>query len=220
MPEEFPLVEMLLAAGALGTAAFGIVEGLKWLGLDRSGFSKIPGTLGKALMGALGNAYGPDYLTLLVGQYQNGRAKGELPRSLRQGMRIGLRPDNAAGMAEHVGVVEAKDMTAIAEKLRDGVALEAAEKSVLGRFELAVDARIDAALSFAERTYLGCVRWSAIVLSVLLALVAAWVIRGKVGGFEWETALIVGVAAVPLAPVAKDLSKALHAAANAIGARK
>lgn len=210
----------VIAAGALGTAAFGIVEGLKWTALGRGGFSQIPKTLGDSLMGALEHAYGPDYLDLLMAQYRSGRAKGELPRSLRQGIRIGLRPENAAGMADHVGVVDSDTLTVIAEKLmRDGK-LEDDEKSRLARFELAVDARIDAALALAERTYLGWVRGWATIFSVGLALVAAVSIAGGIENAQWTSAIIVGIAAVPLAPIAKDVSKALQSAATAIRAGK
>jgi len=214
------LGQMVLAAGALGTAAFGIVEGLKWTALGRGGFSQIPKTLGDSLMGALKHAYGPDYLDLLMAQYRSGRAKGELPRSLRQGIRIGLRPENAAGMADQVGVVDSDTLTAIAEKLmRDGK-LEDDEKSRLARFELAVDARIDAALALAERAYLGWVRGWATVFSIGLALVAAVSIAGGIDKAQWTSAIIVGIAAVPLAPIAKDISKALQSAATAIRAGK
>lgn len=78
-----PLIEMVLAAGALGTAAFGIVEGLKWTRLGELGFSKIEETLGSALMPALKVAYGPQYVSLLRAQYRQGRGKGELPRRSR-----------------------------------------------------------------------------------------------------------------------------------------
>lgn len=210
----------VVAAGALGTAAFGIVEGLKWTALGRGGFSQIPKTLGEALMGALEHAYGPDYHDLLMAQYRSGRAKGELPRSLRQGIRIGLRPENAAGMAEHVGVVDSETLTAVAEKLFAGTDLSAEEKSALGRFELAVDARIDAALALAERAYLGWVRGWATFFSIALALVAAVSIAGDFAKAQWTAAFIVGIAAVPLAPIAKDVSKALQSAATAIRARK
>lgn len=224
MPENgLPLAEMVLAAGALGTAAFGIVEGLKWTALGRGGFKQIPKTLGDDLMDGLHNAYGPKYSDLLMAQYRNGRGKGELPRTLRQGIRIGLRPGNAEKMAGQVGVVDGADLTAISEKLRDGDELDAAEKSKLGRFELAVDARIDAALALAERAYLGWVRGWATIFSIGLAMIAAWVLY-KQGGdkavFQWQLALIVGVAAVPLAPIAKDVSKALQSAATAIRAGK
>jgi hypothetical protein len=211
---------VVLATGALGTAAFGIVEAMKWTRLGRSGFSKIEKTLGSAVMGSLRNAYGTDYLALLAAQYRNGRGKGDLPRSLRQGIRLGLRPDNAAGMAEHVGVVDGEALVAVANALAGGNTLSAEQKAVLGRFELAIDARIDAALALAESIYLGSVRCAAMGVAVGLALIAAVCIAGGLAEAEWVTALIVGIAAVPLAPIAKDVSRALQSAATAIGARK
>lgn len=224
MPENgLLLAQMALATGALGTAAFGIVEGLKWTALGRSGFSQIPKALGDSLMGALENAYGSTYRDLLKAQYRDGRGKGNLPRTLRQGIRIGLRPCNAADMAKHVGVVDGEDMRIIAEKLKAGDDLDPTQKSQLGRFELAVDARIDAALALAERAYLGWVRGWATMFSIALAMGAAggiYMQGGDEARFQWQLALIVGIAAVPLAPIAKDVSKALQAATTAIRARK
>ena len=47
------LATFVAAAGALGTACFGIVEGLKWTSLGELGFGRIVSYLGPALLGAL-----------------------------------------------------------------------------------------------------------------------------------------------------------------------
>ena len=109
-------------------------------------------------MDALKVAYGPDYLDLLKGQYRKGRPKGGLGKTIRQGVRIGLTQENAAAMAKHVGVVAEADLEAAAKQLQEQGKLEENLRNILGRFELAVDARIDAALALAESQYVGYVR--------------------------------------------------------------
>jgi len=209
---------LVLATGALGVAAFGVVEGLKWTRLGQSGFKKIEQTLGADIMGAFQRAYGTNSLDLLKAQYGTGRGGGDLPRTLRQGARIGLRTDNVAAIGYQVGVVDVAQLTAVVGKLESGDTLNDQEKSVLGRFELAVDARIEAALALAERSYRGAMRMSAIVFSILLAFFVAWGLHKDGTTFNWLAPFIVGVAAVPLAPVAKDVSKAIQSAARAVRA--
>jgi hypothetical protein len=103
----------VVAIGALGTAAFGIVDGLKlvpWI--DLAGFERLFSGGGPsrgrmwlakfkagldALLPALTLAYGTDVMELLKAQYRSGRATGDLPRTLRQGVRIGfgMMPEEA-----------------------------------------------------------------------------------------------------------------------------
>lgn len=102
------LTEMILATGASGTSAFGVVEGLKWTPwLGEAGFSAIPKTLGLPLMTAIERAYGKDYERLLRAQYResNSDSRG-LAKSLRPGIRVGLSTDNARQIAEFLGNVD------------------------------------------------------------------------------------------------------------------
>ena len=89
---EEHLSTAVLAAGALGTAAFGIVEGLKvfpWLA--EAGFVVIRRLL-SPIENALDVAYGADSMRLLKAQYRGDTA--ELVRVIRQGVRIGLKPES------------------------------------------------------------------------------------------------------------------------------
>ncbi|MDZ7643541.1 MAG: hypothetical protein U5K76_04490 [Woeseiaceae bacterium] len=202
---------LVLAVGALGTAAFGIVEALKWTSLGLLGFSRIGRLLGEPVMAALGVAYGPDYLALLRAQYRAGRRDASLASTLRQGARVGLTPETAAGMARAVGVVAEQDLREVATALAQGEELSAAQRGILGRFELALDARIDAALSLAADRYAGSLRVAASLVAITIAL-AVGLSRGQ----DLVLSLIVGVAAVPIAPMAKDLSSAIKAAGRAL----
>ena len=213
------LGELVLAAGVIGTAAFGIVDGLKWLWIGRLGFGQIKNRLG-ALTSALQNAYGPDVLDLLEAQYRNGRTKGDLPKTLRQGVRVGLTPGNAGELAGYVGMVDGDKLTEIAGSIAEGTSLDSSQRGLLGRYELAVDARLDAALGLAEQSYKSGARLHAAGIAVVLALLAATtMIEASMTDQQmWELmikAFIVGIAAVPLAPIAKDVAKALQSANKA-----
>lgn len=206
---------IVLAVGALGTASFGIVEGLKWTIVGLSGFRQIRRLLGEPVMEALQVAYGPEYMSLLKAQYRANRTSGELPRSLRQGARIGLTPNTAEALADRMGVVTKTELKAVAAALQKGKNLTDSQRNVLGRYELALDARIDAALALANDKYIGYMR----VFASFVAIGIALVVRHTTGG-EWLTAVIVGVAAVPIAPIAKDVASAIQSAAKAMPRKK
>ncbi len=214
MPEN--TWEIVTAAGALGTAAFGIVEGLKrlaWIG--EAGFPTILRILGR-IVDTLAVAYGPDVEALLRAQYR-GEPK-ELARVIRQGARIGLTAENASQVAQALGLIDAPTLAEAAEALNAGGDLRPELRNVLGRFELAVDARIDAALTLAQNEYASAARLTASVISVGIALVVGW--RMDPTGAQLPMAAVVGFLAVPLAPVAKDLVTALKSASQALKARQ
>lgn len=198
---------IVLATGALGTAAFGIVEAMKWTRIGFMGFSKINETLGP-IWQTLRVAYGSDFEQVLRGQYKGDLS--ELVRTLRQGVRIGLTEDNAGKIAEWLGLKHAEELQKVAKKLEASQKLTEEERNILGRFELAVDARIDAGMALAENQYVGKLR--------VLASCAALIIALGVGVYldMMFLAVIVGIAAVPFAPIAKDLSSALQAAVSAL----
>jgi hypothetical protein len=237
-----------LAIGALGTSAYGIVDGLKlcsWI--DLAGFERLFSGKGRKdgrlwlvkhktslnpLLPALKAAYGADAMELLKSQYRSGRSKGDLPRTLRQGVRIGF------GMFEHekevvtaaVGLGLAKDVAESAadalklgfeqrppkegEAIKETTSIDDNQKAALARLETAIDARIDSALSLAEVEYVGQTKGLAMLVSIGIALFV-----GCLLGQKWPVSLVVGIVAVPLAPVAKDLATALQSAVKAMGGR-
>ncbi|MEP6547277.1 MAG: hypothetical protein ABJD53_07400 [Gammaproteobacteria bacterium] len=210
---------IIAAAGALGTACFGIVEALKWTPLGEAGFSQIPELLGPDLLGALHVAYGPDYEKLLRAQYrQDSQGQSLIAKALRQGVRLGLTADNAAGIAAFLGTVNPQTLHDAAQNVAKGVALASADQNAIGRFEMAVDARIDSALSRARDVYLGAVRCTAGVLAIIIAE-SVLAISGPSEEVSPIGALLVGLVAVPLAPIANDVVAALQAATKALRGR-
>jgi len=186
--------------------------------LDKIGFGRITGVLGSVLMAAIERAYGRDGRDFLEALYRKDRIKGDLGKTLRQGLRVGLAPDNAQDLAAQFGVVEGEALQAAARKLQAGQDLEDEERGIVGRFELAADARIDAALALSDSVYTGTMRLLASVVALALAIIAGATLPGGLDQ-NLTRALIVGVAAVPLAPIAKDLATGFKQARTAIGTR-
>ncbi|WP_193172962.1 hypothetical protein [Nisaea nitritireducens] len=227
MADTMGLVEILatvvLAAGALGTACFGIVDALKiWPRFAIRGLTHIKDRL-TFLEGALEYAYGEASEELIRAQYLNGRAKGELGKTLRQGVRIGLTPDTAKVMAAHLGSIDAKALTLIAGKISKSEELTDPERNTLARFETAVDTRIEALLGLAEAHHTAFNRISAagfaLLISVLIGLcgnqyLGSGISTGTSTSIDWSfffLSLLIGFIAVPIAPVAKDIASSLQA---------
>jgi len=211
------LGDLVLATGAVGVAAMGIAEGAKFLFLPAVGFSKLREEIEWA-EGALKVSYGDKYIEMIKSLFRNDRRKGELPRILRQGVRIGLDKNTAASMASVVGRVASDDLVAVAIKVNAGEDLTAEQKNILGRFEVAADARIDGAFALAERAYKNGILARAFIAAFVLSFGAAYCMDAK--GNEYLMAFIVAITAVPIAPIAKDVAKGFEAAAKAIGKRK
>lgn len=228
------LLTFIASAGALGTASFGIVEAFKGGNLGLAGFSAIKNSL-TALKAAFKVAYGDGYLEFFKDQYREKRTTGPLRKTIRQGARIGLNPDNAAEIASAVGnAVPPEDLVAVAQALVAGDELTPDQMRDLGRFELALDARIDACFSRAEIRYRTAMQKAASLVSIGLALVVAVALIGfgevqtGAGVADGDTqafasvpaviltALIIGVIAVPIAPIAKDVTKAITAVTKAL----
>ena len=198
---------IVLATGALGTAAYGIVEALKWTRIGFMGFSKITKTLGP-IWGTMQNAYGVDFEQVLRGQYKGDLS--ELVRTLRQGVRVGLTRENAGEISKWLGLKHSDRLMAVAAKLDASEDITDEDRNVLGRFELAVDARIDAAMALAKNHYAGKLRVLASCAALIISLCVGFYLDMMFLG------VIVGIAAVPFAPIAKDLSSALQAAVQAL----
>jgi hypothetical protein len=244
-----------LAVGGLGAASYGVVDGMKlfpWI--DLAGFERLFAnrrTGGKAkskqpalaggrgwpaaqradltpLLDALQAAYGSDVLPLLKAQYRSGRSKGDLPRSLRQGVRIGfgvMQEDDLVHAALGLGIDEktAKEAAAAMMEGRNQrppasgetnaapAPVSKEQRSALARLETTIDARIDAALVLAEVQYVMQTKAIATAVALLIAFGVGHALKA-----DLVVAFMIGIAAVPLAPVAKDLSTALQEAVRAL----
>lgn len=225
------LTQFILASGAVGTASMAIAEGSKSVRIKPFGFGRVIKDLSWA-EGALKVAYGNNHEDLLKSLYRTGRSKGDLPRILRQGIRIGMNKENAKNMAQGVGSIDPVKLSEIAGAIEEPKDLDENQKKLIGRFEIAADARIEAALAMAERAYTNGIRLIAFLIAIILSQGAAAGIfysqetttaANFAETYKFETfivALIVGLTAVPLAPIAKDIATGLQSAAKAVRSAK
>jgi hypothetical protein len=215
------VIALIAATGGLGLAAMSLVDAFKALpsgGISRIGFSHIREVL-KLFDTVLARAVGPEWETVILSHWINGRSRGDQIGVIRSLLRLGLNPETAGQLAP-IGNVEKKPLEDAAGKLVKGAALSEAEINLIGRVEAAVEARLDAAFDLADQAYRNISRVLAGVIAVALA-VAAWVILDQSSPPiedlpDWGAAVLVGVLAVPIAPIAKDLVSALTAAARAV----
>jgi hypothetical protein len=244
------ITAIVLAVGALGAAAFGVVEAFgksvassTWKVVNPStgeiagGFRGLPYVGFKAvqdhmapLAPALTAAYGPDYQKIILGQYRYGRGAGEAPATLRQGVRIGLsmldepsiekmihdvwgaRPSRTARLAS---ALAARNANIGSVEAGSGAVPREEAEALLASFITALDARQDAAFSLAEERYTAAARGWAAIAALVLALGLNFIADATGEALPWGVAGFVGVVAVPLAPISKDLAKAI---ADAVGA--
>ena len=211
------LLQMIAASAALGTAAFGLVDVSKVVrnGLPSAGFGhllKVFNQLPATFEAALASREWRDQLKAF---WIGGLPKDEQKANLRALVRLGFS-DQEPVIAELAAFanLEPAPLKAIAGKMARGATLTDKEVNLLGRLDATIDARIDAAFELADQAYRNWARASAAIVAVALAAIAGAVMG--VGAQMWIV-LGLGVIAVPLAPIAKDLSSALSAAARVAG---
>tara|TARA_R110002072_G_scaffold98425_3_gene216496 strand:+ start:1077 stop:1820 length:744 start_codon:yes stop_codon:yes gene_type:complete len=237
MDQTWELVLASIAAiGAFGTAAFGIAESLgkaicyRGYGLPYRGFGAVKELL-RRVAPALRAAYGDSYELIVRQEYRNGRAGGRAPEIVRQGVRLGipfLNEAEAKKVMQNVWGLSDADATSLAVALSSDEAADysapdtsAREAALASRFALALDTRIDAAFSMAEQSYRIGMKTAAAFVALGLALGFKCALGGGVATQDldrevgWALAWFIGIAAVPLAPVAKDLTTGLNEALTA-----
>ncbi|WP_369061296.1 hypothetical protein ABOZ73_05235 [Caulobacter sp. 73W] len=216
------VIAAIAATGGLGLAAVGLVDALKALpftGIGTMGFGHVK--TATARFGAtLAAAVGPDWLTVIRAHWVNGRPVGEQKAMIRSLLRLGLTSGTAEELAA-IGNVDAAALSAVAAKIAAGKELTAADITLLGRVEAVVQARLDAAFDMADQAYRSRARLVAGVFAVALAAISwpilnsVWSLPALIADKNFWVAVLAGLFAVPIAPVAKDLISALSAGAKA-----
>lgn len=234
---------VISAVGALGIASFGVTEALgkafaftvsfphkrtlyHW-GLPYVGLGVVKRMI-HPLAPALLAAYGEGFLEIIAQQYRSDRSAGRAPDTIRQGVRLGLpflSVEAAATMIGSVWRLKPEYATALATGLQaDSSSDDPAASSggpttpgangelqlLAGRFATSLDARVNSAFSLAEERYESVAKLASGVTAVVLAC-------GFNMGLHYPlfVAAGIGLVAVPLAPVAKDLSTSLQNALTA-----
>lgn len=210
------ITAVLTAIAALGTAAAGLVDTLKTLpygGVSHIGFRTIKAHL-KPVDSAFTAIGHLDPWDTLHANWINGVATDQQKAIAKSLVHLGLTPKNAPGMATATGISPAALGTA-ATNIFNGTALTQQDTNVLGRFDTMVSAILDAGYEEADQKYRN---WSKLIaggIAVGLAMGAA-----KILGVDSWLGIPIGLISVPLAPVVKDLTSSIQAAANAVNVVK
>ncbi len=223
--QELHIQSVITAIGGLGTAAFGLVEAAKPVfgGINRIGLNHIHAVV-KDLTPEGASAGGPvnalpqaDILKTLEANWVNGADLANQKAIAKSLIMLHLSAGNATAVAFKAGVDPAV-LSAVAANIATGTPLSQPEGDTYSRFDLIVTALLDEAYQFSDQVYRNWTRGLAALIAVLLAVAGGWTLDGA--NFwslqEVALALLVGLLATPLAPIAKDLSTALATAVNTL----
>jgi hypothetical protein len=211
------LSKIVMAIGALGTAAYGVVDATKSLGggISNRGFGDIKKVVSPLIPAGGTSALSlPSVLATLRANWLNGTALADQKSIAKALIKLNLTDASAKQMAAAVGV-DGDLLSKVAHKLSTGDSLEQNETDVYGRFDLLLSALLDQGYQRGDQRYRNSAKLLAIPVAVVLALLGAWSIssNGLSPADAWR-AVIAGLVATPLAPVAKDLSSAIQAGAK------
>lgn len=217
------LSKIVLSIGGLGTAAYGVVDTTKGVGggISNRGFGDIKKVVTSLIprsgAGDKEAAISLDSsLRTLRANWLNGMALGDQKSVAKALIKLNLTPGNAHPMAEATGV-DKGILASIAAKLGTNAALTQTETDVYGRFDLLLSALLDQGYQRADQRYRNSAKLLAVVVAIILALAGGRIVVGQAffsSGSEVCRALLAGLLATPLAPIAKDLSSAIQAGAK------
>jgi hypothetical protein len=221
------LPQIITAIGGLGTAAFGLVDATKVfgdLGPNRIGFSGIAKCVIPLIPVAEGAPAGnglsqQKVLATLRANWYNGTDLASQKAIAKSLIKLNLNPGNAPALATATGV-DSSILTSIAESIAAGTPLTAAQSDVYSRLDLIVTALLDEAYQRGDQAYTNGTRVLAMVFSIVLAVIGGTMLHYAGSQFSMQhdlaDAVVAGIFATPLAPVAKDLSTALATAVNTL----
>lgn len=218
----------IMAIGALGTAAFGLVDASKllpWL-VPSSGFGFIRKLVTQLAPQSTtipcGSALTVKAITdTLHSNWINGVALADQKSVAKTLFKLRLNAETAPALALITGV-DKDVLTSVAKKLADGEAMTQPEMDTYGRFDVLLATTIDRGYQKADQRYRTTAKFAASVVAIILAVAAAFflgMVVEKDKSYNWHNiglAFIVGLIATPLAPIAKDLATSLTTAAKAV----
>jgi hypothetical protein len=203
------LPRVITAVGGLGTAAMGLVDACKTIGVNHIGFPSIKKLVHKLTPG-LPAVSQQNVINTLKGNWYNGTDIASQKAIAKTLLKANLADSNAPALAAATNVDPA-GLKAVAANLQSQTALVPALSDLYGRFDLGLTALLDATYRRSDASYRN---WTRVMAGSFAIVIALW--GAKTVGISCTEALIVGILAVPLAPVAKDLSSALAAAVNSL----
>jgi len=217
------LSTMVLAVGALGTAAFGLVDAFKVLpggGVSYFGFGFVREVIDQLVAEEVKTGLGRKKIReSLKSQWINGAAISDQLNIAKSLIKMQLSPETAQALAKATGV-DAAILGQVADCMQKATPLSTVQSDVYGRFDLALTTLLDQAYQRGEQRYRNAAKSAAVVVAVALSVVAnEWVVPAT-SQMHTTGAVLLGLIATPIAPVAKDIASALQTASKAIQAWK
>jgi hypothetical protein len=223
------LPAVITAIGGLGTAAFGLVDAVKPCGINHIGFTRISNAVEALTTVTPANKQRTENIVAtLKANWYNGTDLGSQKSIAKSLIKMGLNESNAAHLAKATAT-DPDILKRVAAKISKGTKLEQDESEVFARFDFSLTALLDELYQHADQVYRNWTRILAAIFALILALLGGWTLHVKMNVepkscYWWSNdmavALIAGVLATPLAPIAKDLSTALATAVNTLQAIK
>ncbi len=215
------ITAVLAAVGALGTAAYGLVDTTKGIcgGVSNRGLAYIRKTLTPLLpdtaAGAAGSMLSRDSVfETLKSNWINGIASDDQQAIAKSLIKLRMDTASAAAFANITGV-DAGVLQSVIAKMSAGTALTQPESDTYGRFDLVLSTILGQAYQRADQQYRNTAKLVSVPVAIALSCAAA-VFMGGWNNHNWGLAIALGVIATPLAPIAKDLSSALQTGVQAL----
>lgn len=207
---------IIAAVAAVGPASFSLVDATKvWNGgISNVGFGFIRDAMSPFLP-ALKQIDEQTPLGTIRANWLNSVPKDQQKQVARDLVRLGLTTSNVVDIAKGLPGVDGPALATAVSVVASGGKPTEADLNVLSRFDAILDARLEAGFERADQKYRNAAQVAAAGVAIVLAQVA-----GQMVGSDVTTSLIVGIAAVPLAPVSKDLTSALQVAVKALKTAK
>ncbi len=235
IPNLTHITGIITAVGGLGTASYGIVDVTKSFagGVSNRGFACIAKTMATlipektiaaaaqsdtsepATSPALGLS---SILVTLKSNWINGMASDDQRAIAKSLVKLRLNAELVPLLATLTGV-NPVTLASVATKIASGTPLDKEETDVYGRFDLVLTTLLDQAYQRADQQYRNTSKLCAVIVAIALAVIGAWTL-GQIHGLFfldrafWE-AVLLGLLATPLAPIAKDVAGAIQAGAKA-----
>ena len=222
---QISIPDYIAAVGGLGVAAYALVDSSKAIrgGVSNYGFGNIERVLTNLYPKNTEKNDRSNPLSLamvmdtLLASWLNGIALADQKAIAKSLVKLRLDAVNAEHLAKVTGV-DAGVLASVANKIATGESLTQQEKDVFGRFDLILSALLDEGYQRADQAYRNCAKAWAAAVSVGLALIGGWVVYSDIfsNSKHFWTAILVGLLAVQLAPISKDLSSALAERINGV----
>ena len=160
-----------------------------------------------------------EIMATLRANWLNGVPTATQKATAKSLIHLMLTPQTAPAMAAAVGV-NADHLTLAAQHVLNDEAVTEQDIRVLGTYDVMASAVLDFGYERADQFYRNTTKIAAAGCAIVLAVAARWLMDGTFNRDSLLMAVIVGVIATPLAPMAKDLATSITAAAKAVGALK